>query len=223
MFEQLSLGTKAKKRTDELNAIVLDARQERDALEALFEQLDGRRGRLAEVSTTVEHVKDRAIDASEQLTTIVARIADLDTRLAGFEVIGAQVAQMTDIVRQAQEAAALMTDSGGQLQKHREAMEQLAVEYQETRAAIEALGAERQIVSGAHAELQRAHADLRGALDQAAGIKRELDGLHGQASALAQRSSGHHQDRGTGMGQHRTRHSHGEGYRIEDRIPGDAP
>ena len=112
MFEQLSLGTKAKKRTDELNAIVLDARHERDALEALFEQLDGRRGRLAEVSTTVEHVKDRAIDASEQLTTIVARIADLDTRLAGFEVIGAQVAQMTDIVRQAQEAAALMTDSG---------------------------------------------------------------------------------------------------------------
>ena len=185
MFEQLSLGTKAKKRTDELNAIVLDARHERDALEALFEQLDGRRGRLAEVSTTVEHVKDRAIDASEQLTTIVARIADLDTRLAGFEVIGAQVAQMTEIVRQAQEAAALMTDSGGQLQKHREAMEQLAVEYQETRAAIEALGAERQIVTGAHAELQRAHADLRGALDQAAGIKRELDGLHSQASALA--------------------------------------
>jgi chromosome segregation ATPase len=185
MFEQLSLGTKAKKRTDELNAIVLDARHERDALEALFEQLDGRRGRVAEVATTVEHVRDRAIDASEQLTTIVARIADLDTRLAGFEAIGAQVAQMTDIVRQAQEAAALMTDSGGQLQKHREAMEQLAVEYQETRAAIEALGAQREIVTGAHAELQRSHADLRGALDQAAGIKRELDQLHSQASALA--------------------------------------
>ena len=95
MFEQLSLGTKAKKRTDELNAIVLAARHERDALDALFEQLDGRRGKLAEVSTTVEHVRDKAIDASEQLTAIVARIADLDKRVAGFEVIGAQVEEMT--------------------------------------------------------------------------------------------------------------------------------
>ena len=185
MFEQLSLGTKAKKRTDELNASVVAARHERDALDALFEQLDGRRGRIAEVSTTVEHVRDRAIDASEQLTAIVARIADLDARLAGFEVIGAQVATMTDTVRQAQEAAALMSESGGQLQKHREAMEQLAVEYRETRAAIDALGAERQIVTDAHAELQRSHADLRSAIDQSAGIKRELDELHSQASALA--------------------------------------
>jgi chromosome segregation ATPase len=185
MFEQLSLGTKAKKRTDELSAIVAAACHERDALGALFEQLDGRRGKLAEVSTTVEHVRDRAIGASEQLTVIVARIEDLDQRVSGFEEMGAQVAQMTDIVRQAQEAAALMSDSGGQLQKHREAMEQLAVEYRETRAAIEALGAQRQIVTDAHAELQRSHVDLRGAIDHAAGIKRELDQLHSQAATLA--------------------------------------
>ena len=185
MFEQLSLGTKAKKHSDELNAIVAAARHERDALDALFNQLDGRRGRLAEVSTTVEHVRDRAIGASEQLTAIVARIEDLDHRVAGFEVIGAQVAQMTDIVRQAQEAAALMTDSGGQLQKHREAMDQLAVEYRETRAAIEALGAQRQIITDAHAELERSHVDLRGAIDHAAGIKRHLDQLQSQTSALA--------------------------------------
>jgi DNA repair exonuclease SbcCD ATPase subunit len=185
MFEQLSLGTKAKKRTDELNAIVLAARHERDALDALFEQLDGRRGRLAEVSTTVEHVRDRAIDASEQLTAIVARIADLDKRVAGFEVLGAQVAEMTEIVRQAQEAAALMADSGGQLQSHREAMEQLAGEYRETRAAIEALGAERHSVIEAHDELQRFQTDLRGGIDQAAVIKRELDQLQTQASELS--------------------------------------
>ena len=67
MFEQLSLGTKAKKRTDELNEIVLAARHERDALGALFEQLDGRRGRLVEVSTSVEHVRDKAVDAAAQL------------------------------------------------------------------------------------------------------------------------------------------------------------
>ena len=67
MFEQLSLGTKAKKRTDELNAIVAAARHERDELDALFQRLDGRGGKLAEVSTTVEHVRDRAIGASEQL------------------------------------------------------------------------------------------------------------------------------------------------------------
>ena len=185
MFEQLSLGTRAKKRTDELSAIVVAARHERDALDALFAQLDGRRGKIAEVSTTVEHVRDRAIDASEQLTAIVARIADLDERIAGFEVIGTQVATMTDTVRQAQEAATLMSESGGQLQKHREAMEQLAVEYRETRAAIDLLGAERQIVTDAHAELQQSHADLRSAIDQAAGIKRELDQLQRQASALA--------------------------------------
>jgi chromosome segregation ATPase len=185
MFEQLSLGTKAKKRTDELNAIVIAARHERDALDALFEQLDGRRGRLAEVSTTVEHVRDKAIDASEQLAAIVARIADLDQRLAGFEVIGTQVEEMRDIVRQAQHAAALMSDSGGQLQTHREAMAQLAAEYRQTRAAIEALGVERQLVTDAHQELQRSHADLRGAVDQAAAIKRELEQLRSQSSSLA--------------------------------------
>ena len=104
MFEQLSLGTKAKKRTDELNEIVLAARHERDALGALFEQLDGRRGRLAEVSTTVEHVRDKTMDAAAQLTAIVGRIADLDRRVADFEVIKVEVAEMTDMVRQAREA-----------------------------------------------------------------------------------------------------------------------
>ena len=78
MFEQLSLGTKAKKRTDELNAIVVAARHERDAIESMFRQLDGRGGKLAEVSTTVEHVRDKAVNASEQLATIAGRIADLD-------------------------------------------------------------------------------------------------------------------------------------------------
>ena len=107
MFEQFALGTKAKKSSDQLNEIVLAARHERDALGALFEQLDGRSGKLAEVSTTVEHIKDRAIDASEQLTAIVARITELDKRVAGFELIGAQVAEMTNLVQQAQEAAAL--------------------------------------------------------------------------------------------------------------------
>ena len=185
MFEQLSLGTKAKKRTDELNAIVAAARHERDELDALFQRLDGRGGRLAEVSTTVEHVRDRAIGASEQLEAIAARIADLDRRVTGFEAIGAQVEEMSDIVRQAQQAAALMVDSGGQLEKHREAMEQLAAEYRETRAAIEALGVQRQLVDGAHEEWQRSHANLRGAIDQAGAIARELDQLRGQASALA--------------------------------------
>ena len=185
MFEQLSLGTKAKKHSDELNSIVLAARHERDALDALLGQLDGRRGKLAEVSTTVEHVRDRAVDASAQLTTIVARISDLDTRVAGFEAIHAQVAEMNGIVQQTQEAAALLVDSSGQLQKHREAMEQLAEEYRETRAAIQALGAQRQLVTEAHDELQRFQTDLRGAIDQAAGVKRELDQLHSQASGLA--------------------------------------
>ena len=185
MFEQLSLGTKARKRTDELNAIVLAARHERDELDALVQQLDGRHGKLAEVSSTVEHVRDKAVDASEQLEAIAARIADLDKRVTGFEAIGAQVEGMSDVVRQAQQAAALMADSGGQLEKHREAMEQLAAEYRETRAAIEALGVERQLVHEAHHEWQRSHADLRGAIDKAAAITRELDQLRSHASALA--------------------------------------
>src|SRR5262249_54361807 len=185
MFEQLALGTKAKQRNDELNAIMLAARQERDALDALLEKLDGRKGRLAEVSTTVEHVKDRAIDASEQLTAIVARVSDLDKRVAEYEVIHAQIAEMTGIVRQTQEAAALLVDSSGQLQQHREAMEQLGAEYRETRAAIEAFGAQRHIATEAHDELRRFQTDLRGAIDQGAVIKRELDQLHHQASGLA--------------------------------------
>jgi chromosome segregation ATPase len=185
MFEQFSLGTKAKKNSDQLNEIVLAARHERDALGALFEQLDGRSGKLAEVSTTVEHIKDRAVDASEQLTTIVVRITELDKRVAGFELMGPQVAEMTNVVQQAQEAAALMSESKQELQKHREAMEQLAGEYRETRAAIEALGAQRQMVTDAHVELQQSQADLRSALGQAAGVRQELDQLHGQASSLA--------------------------------------
>jgi chromosome segregation ATPase len=185
MFEQFSLGTKARRHSDELNEIVLAARHERDALVAVFEQLDGRRSRLAEVSTTVEHVRDKAIDASEQLTTIVERITALDKRVAEFEVIGTQVAEMTDMVRQAREAAALISNSGEELQKHREAMEQLAGEYRETRSAIEALGAQRQIVTDVHGELQQSQADLRGAIDLAAVIRREIDQLHNQASALA--------------------------------------
>ena len=185
MFEQLSFGTKAKKHTDELNAIVEAARHERDAFDTLFQQLDGKRGKLAEVSTTVEHVRDKAIDASEQLATIAARIADVDKRLTGFEAIAGQVDEMTDIVAQAHQAAALMADSGGQLQKHREAMEQLAAEYRETRAAIDTLGTQRQLVTEAQADLQRSHEDLRGAIDHAAGLTRELDRLRDQASVLA--------------------------------------
>ena len=92
---------------------------------------------------------------------------------------------MTNLVQQAQEAAALMSESKEELQKHREAMEQLAGEYRETRAAIEALGAQRQIVTDAHVALQQSQADLRAALDQAAGVRQELDQLHGQASSLA--------------------------------------
>jgi chromosome segregation ATPase len=185
MFEQLSLGTKAKKRTDELNEIVVAARHERQALASLFERLDGRHGRLAEVSTTVEHVRDRAVDASDQLTAIVARMRDLDAQVTGFEMLKSQVAEMTDVVRQAQEAAALMSDSAGQLQKHRDAMEQLADEYREARAAIDALAAQRQVVTDAHADLERSHAEMRSAIDEASGIKREVDQLRSQVSALA--------------------------------------
>ena len=185
MFEQLSLGTKAKKRTDELNEIVLAARHERDALGALFDQLDGRRGRLVEVSTSVEHVRDKAVDAATQLSAIVERMADLDKRVADFEVIKGQVAEMTDVVRQAREAAALMSESAGEIQRHREAMEQLATEYRETRAAVESLGAQRQLVTDMHAEMQRSTVDLRGALDQADELKRQLDQLHRGASELA--------------------------------------
>ena len=140
MFEQLSLGTKAKKRTDELNEIVVAARHERQALASMFERLDGRNGRLAEVSATVEHVRDRAVDASDQLTAIVTRMRDLDEHVAGFEALKAQIAEMTDVVRLAKEAAALMSDSGGQLQKHREAMEQLEDEYREARRRDRSVG-----------------------------------------------------------------------------------
>ena len=151
----------------------------------MFERLDGRNGRLAEVSATVEHVRDRAVDASDQLTAIVTRMRDLDEHVAGFETLKAQIAEMTDVVRLAKEAAALMSDSGGQLQKHREAMEQLEDEYREARAAIEALAAQRQLVTDAHVELQRSHADMRSAIDEVSSIKRELGQLRSQVSAVA--------------------------------------
>ena len=101
-------------------------------------------------------------------------------------------------------------------------MEQLAGEYRETRAAIEALGAQRQIVTDAHAELRQSQADLARALDQAAGVRQELDQLHGQASSLANDQACSQQDREPGVGEHRRRHAHGAGSRIEDRISGDA-
>ena len=156
---------------------------------------------LAEVSTTVEHVKDRAIDASEQLTTIVARIADLDTRLAGFEVIGAQVGQMTESCgrrRKRPRSCPTRGDSSRSTARRWSSSQLNTGDPGSNRSA----GRRAPDRDERHAELQRFHADLRGALDQAAGIKRDLDELHSQASALANDSC-HQQDRGPGTGQHR--------------------
>ena len=107
---------------------------------------------------------------------------------------------MTNTVQQAQEAAALMSQSGGSCKS-------TAKRWSSSRANIGRPGQqskrwalERQMVTDAHVELQRSQADLRGALGQAAGIKRELDQAAPPGLVAGERSRGHQQDRGTGVG-----------------------
>ena len=219
----LSLGTKAKKCSDELNEIVLAARHERDALGALFEQLDGRSGKLAEVSTTVEHVKDRAIDASEQLTAIVARITDLDKRRCRLRV------DWSAGCRNDGHRAAGPGSGRAHVRVGGRAAEAPRGDGAARRRISRDPGCNRSAGRPAPAGDRRARraAAVSGgsarAIDQAAGIRQRARSASRPGVVAGERSSCPQQDRGTGVGKHRRRHAHGQGSRVEDRIPRDAP
>ena len=84
-------GRLVQKQTDELEALIATAREERSAISAMLTALTTRSAKLTPLSKTLEQVTDRATSVTERLDEIAQRLTALDDRTRVLEEIDKRI------------------------------------------------------------------------------------------------------------------------------------
>ena len=179
-------GKLAQKQTDELEALIAAAREERGAVSAMLTSLTTRSAKLTPLGKSLEQVTERATSVTTRMDDIGRRLTALDDRTKELEEIDKRILALKDAARQAEQTTQKALGPDGELQKHREAVQHLSSQALQTQAILDTLKKERSAFDELRGQLREADSDVRQSLGQGATLKGELDQIRSIATTLTQ-------------------------------------
>ena len=182
----LTGGSRTKKQAADFEALILAAKEEQSALNAMLAQITLRGSKVAQVGKTLEQFDAKTVATSQKVTDVDKRIAGLEERTRTFTEIDARIQALLAIAEQAQQKAEGLVAPGSDLQKHRQSVQHLSSQMLQTQAGIDALKREQATLEEARTALRRTQGEVKSTIDAAAVVKAELDQVRGTAGHLSQ-------------------------------------
>src|SRR5436309_14744856 len=96
-------GRLVQKQTDELEALIATAREERSAISAMLTALTTRSAKLAPLSKSLEQMSEKATGVTTQLDDISKRLAALDDRTRELSELDKRIQTLKDAAKQAEQ------------------------------------------------------------------------------------------------------------------------
>lgn len=175
---------KNKNQQDELQALIVQAREERTMLSAMLTQMAGGTSKLAQTSKALEQVGQKADAAQKRLEDLGHKVAGYEDRSKGLEQIEKRIAALLEQVHEAQRVSEKITAPDGELQKHRLAVNQLASQALENQATIETLRKERSSFEDLRALLKMSTTEVAKSVESVATLKGDLDAVRSTGAQL---------------------------------------
>ena len=185
-LKNLTGGSRTKKQAADFEALILAAKEEQSALNAMLAQITLRGSKVAQVGKTLKQFDAKTVATSQKVTDVDKRIAGLEERTRTFTEIDARIQALLAIAEQAQQKAEGLVAPGSDLQKHRQSVQHLSSQMLQTQAGIDALKREQATLEEARTALRRTQGEVKSTIDAAAVVKAELDQVRGTAGHLSQ-------------------------------------
>lgn len=174
------------KQTEELELLIVRAREERGAISAMLTALTTSGVKLAPLGKSLEQVTDKATSVTSRIGEITKRLSALDDRSKELEEVERRIQALQDVARQAEQTTQKAIGPDGELQKHREAVQHLSSQALQTQATLETLQKERAVLDEFRGQLREAEQEVKQSLALATSLKTELDQVRAVATALTQ-------------------------------------
>jgi uncharacterized coiled-coil DUF342 family protein len=179
-------GVTSRSPSEELQALIEAARQERVALEATLTQLEIRGGKVAQVGKTLESLEQKIGGAAARLEPLGTQLSQLDARGKQVDELDKKIAALTAATDAARQIVDKVLSPDSELQKHREAVQQLSSQALQAQATLETIRTERLALEDMRTELRQVQADVKQALEGTSTSRTELEQIRGVATQLTQ-------------------------------------
>src|SRR5262245_9304379 len=179
-------GKLVQQQTDELEALIATAKEERSAISAMLTALTTRTAKLAPLSKSLEQVTEKATSVTTRLDEIAKRLGALDDRTKALEDVDKRIQALNEAARQAEQTTLKALGPDGELAKHREALQHLSSQALQTQAVLDTLKMERASLEELRGQLRESESEIKHSSTHAATLKAELDQVRSLAGALQQ-------------------------------------
>jgi ABC-type transporter Mla subunit MlaD len=180
---------KSRKGSEDLEALVATAREERDALAALLDELAARSAILTQTHQVLEDVTAKAAAATVTTEALETRIQNLEHRAAGLGAIEDRVNALVAATATAQRQIEKVVAPDGDLEQQRRHGRELAAQLSEAQAVAAAISDDRSTFDALRAQLQQSNTELEAikqSVELAVSVRAELEQLRGTATYLTQ-------------------------------------
>jgi len=185
-LKKLTGGSRTEKQAEDFQALILAAKEERSALNAMLAQIDLRGSKLAQVGKTLEQFDAKTVATDRKVTDVDKRIAGLEERTRTFAEIDVRIQELLTTSEQAHQKAESLVAPDSDLQKFRESVQRLSSQMLQSQAGIDALRRDQATLKEVRTELRETQDGVKSTIDGTAVVKGELDQVRGTAGHLSQ-------------------------------------
>ena len=185
-LKKLTGGSRTEKQAEDFQALILEAKEERSALNAMLAQIDLRGSKLAQVGKTLEQFDAKTVATDRKVTDVDKRIAGLEERTRTFAEIDVRIQELLTISEQAHQKAESLVAPDSDLQKFRKSVQHLSSQMLQSQAGIDALRRDQATLKEVRTDLRKTQDGVKSTIDGTAVVKGELDQVRGTAGDLSQ-------------------------------------
>jgi len=186
LLKKLTGGSRTEKQAEDFQALILAAKEERSALNAMLAQIDLRGSKLAQVGKTLEQFDAKTVATDRKVTDVDKRIAGLEERTRTFAEIDVRIQELLTISEQAHQKAESLVAPESDLQTFRKSVQHLSSQMLQSQAGIDALRRDQATLKEVRTELRKTQDGVKSTIDGTAVVKGELDQVRGTAGHLSQ-------------------------------------
>ena len=183
-LKKLTGGSRTEKQAEDFQALILAAKEERSALNAMLAQIDLRGSKLAQVGKTLEQFDAKTVATDRKVTDVDKRIAGLEERTRTFAEIDVRIQELLTISEQAHQKAESLVAPDSDLQKFRKSVQHLSSQMLQSQAGIDALRRDQATLKEVRTDLRKTQDGVKSTIDGTAVVKGELDQVRGTADLI---------------------------------------
>jgi chromosome segregation ATPase len=174
-----------KQSQDDLRSLVDQARDERAAITALLEQVNGAATKLGRTNQALETLGDKAEAMSQRFDRLAGVATTFEKRAKSFDKLEARMNEMLADVAEAKRVSEALATSGSDPQPHLKAAEALKVQGEAALATLDTLRKENEKLVELRAQLGVAKAEVGLTVESVATLKDEFQSLREQGAELS--------------------------------------